>query len=653
MTEKDENSFNIEEELKKLPASPGVYIMHDKHDEIIYVGKAISLKNRVRQYFQESRSKTAKIEKMVSRIARFEYIITDSELEALVLECNLIKEHRPRYNTMLKDDKTYPYIKVTMDEAFPRVLFSRTMKKDKCRYFGPYTSAGAVKDTIDLIHKLWKLRTCTRRLPQDIGKERPCLNYHIKQCQAPCQGYVSQEEYGKAVAQTLDFLNGKYEPVLSMLEEKMMQASDEMDFETAIEYRELLNSVKQVAQKQKITSQSMEDRDIVAMARDSEDAVVQVFFVRDGKLIGREHFHVSASTAGDDSQIIGSFIKQFYAGTPFIPREVWVQQEFEEMELVGQWLTKRRGQNVKFVIPKKGQKERLVELAAKNALLVLSQDKEKIKREELKTIGAMNQVGEWLGLSGVKRIEAFDISNISGFESVGSMVVYEDGRPRRNDYRKFKIRTVQGPNDYASMEEVLTRRFEHGLSEREELMAMETADGEPGNMERFGSFTRFPDLIMMDGGRGQVNVALKVLERLGLSIPVCGMVKDDNHRTRGLYYQNVEIPIDRYSEGFKLITRIQDEAHRFAIEYHRSLRSQGQVRSVLDDIEGIGPARRKALMRRFKSLEAIRDASLEELSSTEGMNRRAAESVYGFFHGEPEGKGSGPESPGMNRQEGE
>ena len=653
MTEKDENGFNIEEELKKLPASPGVYIMHDRHDEIIYVGKAISLKNRVRQYFQESRSKTAKIEKMVSRIARFEYIITDSELEALVLECNLIKEHRPRYNTMLKDDKTYPYIKVTMDEAFPRVLFSRTMKKDKCRYFGPYTSAGAVKDTIDLIHKLWKLRTCTRRLPQDIGKERPCLNYHIKQCQAPCQGYISQEEYGKAVAQTLDFLNGKYEPVLSMLEEKMMQASDEMDFETAIEYRELLNSVKQVAQKQKITSQSMEDRDIIAMARDSEDAVVQVFFVRDGKLIGREHFHVSASTAGDDSQIIGSFIKQFYAGTPFIPREVWVQQEFEEMGLVGQWLTKRRGQNVKFVIPKKGQKERLVELAAKNALLVLSQDKEKIKREELKTIGAMNQVGEWLGLSGVKRIEAFDISNISGFESVGSMVVYEDGRPRRNDYRKFKIKTVQGPNDYASMEEVLTRRFEHGLSEREELMAMETADGDPGNMERFGSFTRFPDLIMMDGGRGQVNVALKVLERLGLSIPVCGMVKDDNHRTRGLYYQNVEIPIDRYSECFKLITRIQDEAHRFAIEYHRSLRSQGQVRSVLDDIEGIGPARRKALMRRFKSLEAIRDASLEELSSTEGMNRRAAESVYGFFHGEPEGKGSGPESPGMNRQEGE
>ena len=620
--------FNIEEELKKLPASPGVYIMHDKHDEIIYVGKAISLKNRVRQYFQSSRNKTAKIEQMVSRIERFEYIITDSELEALVLECNLIKEHRPKYNTMLKDDKTYPYIKVTMGEEFPRVLFSRTLKKDKSRYFGPYTSAGAVNDTIELIHKLWKIRTCNRNLPKDIGKERPCLNYHIKQCQAPCQGYISQEEYGKSVAQVMEFLNGNYKPVLSMLEEKMMAASDAMEFEQAIEYRELINSVKQIAQKQKITSQSMEDRDVIAMARDNEDAVVQVFFVRDGKLIGREHFHVAAATAEDDKQIIGSFVKQFYAGTPFIPREIWVQQEFREMRLIQEWLTKRRGQNVKFVVPKKGQKNRMVELAAKNAELVLSQDKEKIKREELRTIGAMNQIGDWLGLGHVKRIEAFDISNISGFESVGSMVVYEDGRPKRNDYRKFKIRTVQGPNDYASMEEVLTRRFEHGLDELQEQDA------------EFGSFTRFPDLIMMDGGRGQVNVALKVLSELKLNIPVCGMVKDDNHRTRGLYYDNVEIPIDRFSEGFKLITRIQDEAHRFAIEYHRSLRSKTQVKSVLDDITGIGPARRKALMRRFKSLEAVRDASLEELTSTEGMNKRAAESVYEFFHsGQPETAG--------------
>ena len=616
-----EINFNIEEELKKLPGSPGVYIMHDKYDEIIYVGKAISLKNRVRQYFQSSRNKTAKIEKMVSKIARFEYIITDSELEALVLECNLIKEHRPKYNTMLKDDKSYPYIKVTVEEEFPRVLFSRTMKKDKSRYFGPYTSAGAVSDTIDLIHKLWKIRTCTRNLPKDIGKERPCLNYHIKQCNAPCQGYVSKEEYGQSVAQVLEFLNGNHKPILTMLEKKMMEASDEMEFERAIEYRELIQSVKQIAEKQKITSQSMEDRDIIAMARDNEDAVVQVFFVRDGKIIGREHFHVSVAMDEEEKQIIGSFVKQFYAGTPFIPREVWVQQEFREMKLVQEWLTKRRGQGVKLVIPKKGQKNRLVELAAKNAQLVLDQDKEKIKREELRTIGAMNQIGEWLGLEHVKRIEAFDISNISGFESVGSMVVYEDGRPKRNDYRKFKIKTVQGPNDYASMEEVLTRRFEHGLEELKEL-----------GTEKFGSFTRFPDLIMMDGGRGQVNIALKVLAELQLNIPVCGMVKDDSHRTRGLYYNNVEIPIDRYSEGFKLITRIQDEAHRFAIEYHRSLRSKGQVKSVLDDIEGIGPARRKALMRRFQSLEAVRDASLEELCATEGMNKRAAESVYAFFH---------------------
>ena len=550
---------------------------------------------------------------------------------------------------MLKDDKAYPYIKVTVEEPFPRILFSRTMKKDKSRYFGPYTSAGAVKDTIDLIHKLWKIRTCSRNLPKDMGKERPCLNYHIKQCSAPCQGFISEADYRTSVEQAVEFLNGHYGPVLSMLKQKMMDASEEMDFEKAIEYRELLNSVKQVAQKQKITSQSMEDRDIIAMARDDEDAVVQVFFVRDGKLIGREHFHVSASTAEEDGQILGSFIKQFYAGTPFIPREIWTQQEFDEMELVGQWLTKRRGQGVKFVIPKKGQKERLVELAAKNALLVLSQDKEKIKREELRTIGAMNQIGEWLGLSGVRRIEAFDISNISGFESVGSMVVYEDGRPKRNDYRKFRIKTVQGPNDYASMEEVLTRRFEHGLEEKKEYSG-ETE----GN--RLGSFTRFPDLIMMDGGRGQVNVALKVLRELGLDIAVCGMVKDDRHRTRGLYFQNVEIPIDRHSEGFKLITRIQDEAHRFAIEYHRSLRSKSQVHSVLDDIEGIGPARRKALMRRFKTPEAVRDASFEELAETEGMNRRAAENVYAFFHGEQAAQkagdaGAGP-SGGMDfRQE--
>ena len=617
--------FNIEEELKKLPAQPGVYLMHDDKDEIIYVGKAISLKNRVRQYFQSSRNKTAKIEQMVSRIARFEYIITDSELEALVLECNLIKEHRPRYNTMLKDDKTYPYIKVTVGEAFPRVLFSRQMKKDKSKYFGPYTSAGAVKDTIDLIHKLYKIRTCNRSLPKDIGKERPCLNYHIKQCDAPCQGYISEDEYRENVEQVVEFLSGKYDTILKRLEKDMMAASDAMDFEKAIEYRDLLNSVKKVAQKQKITSSTTDDRDVIAMARDEEDAVVQVFFVREGKLIGREHFHLRTAVEEDVSQVLTCFVKQFYSGTPFVPRELWVQEKLEDEETIRQWLSTKKGQKVRIAVPQKGEKERLVELAQKNAAMVLEQDKEKIKREELRTIGAMNQIGDWLGLKWVRRIEAYDISNISGFDSVGSMVVYEDGRPKRNDYRKFKIKWVKGANDYASMREVLTRRFSHGLEEHELLK-------EKGVGEEYGSFTRFPDLIMMDGGRGQVNVALEVLGELGLEIPVCGMVKDDNHRTRGLYYHNVEIPIDRHSEGFKLITRIQDEAHRFAIEYHRSLRSKGQVRSILDDIEGIGNTRRKALMRHFKSIEAVKEADVETLSQVPGMNRRAAESVWNFFH---------------------
>ena len=622
--------FNIEDELKKLPSQPGVYLMHDAKDEIIYVGKAVSLKNRVRQYFQSSRNKSAKIEQMVSRIARFEYIVTDSEMEALVLECNLIKEHQPRYNTMLKDDKAYPYIKVTVGEDFPRVMLARTMKKDKNRYFGPYTSAGAVKDTIDLIHKLYKIRTCSRNLPRDTGKERPCLNYHIKQCDAPCQGYISKDEYGENIRQVLEFLNGRYDGVLKNLEEKMKAASDAMDFEKAIEYRDLLSSVKKVAQKQKITSSNMEDRDIIAMARDDMDAVVQVFFVREGKLIGRDHFRMSVATAETKGQILSSFVKQFYAGTPFLPKELWVQYELEDMELIGQWLSARKGQKVRITVPKKGDKERLVELAEKNAALVLIQDNERNKREEMRTIGAMNQVAQWLGLENVRRMEAFDISNISGYESVGSMVVFENGRPKRSDYRKFRIKTVIGPNDYASMKEVLTRRFTHGMEEQKQLKNQ-------GVEKEFGSFTRFPDLLMMDGGKGQVNIALEVMEQLGLSIPVCGMVKDDSHRTRGLYYQNVEIPIDRHSEGFRLITRIQDEAHRFAIEYHRSLRSKSQVRSILDEIPGIGDTRRKSLMRSFQSLDAVREASVEELCQVPGMNRAAAESVYQFFRRKEKG----------------
>lgn len=617
--------FEIEEELKKLPDKPGVYIMHDEKDDIIYVGKAVNLKNRVRQYFRPSHDEGIKKAKMVEQIRRFEYIITDSELEALVLECNLIKEHRPKYNTMLRDDKTYPYIRVTLGEDFPRVLFSRQMKKDKSKYFGPYTSAGAVKDTIELIQKMYQIRTCNRNLPKDIGKERPCLNYHIKKCNAPCQGYISKEEYHKSIEMVLSFLNGNYQPIIKDLEKKMMIASDSLEFERAIEYRELLNSVKQIAQKQKITSFDGEDKDVIALAGDERDAVVQVFFVRGGKLIGREHFYIKIATEDTEGQILTTFVKQFYSGTPFLPREIMLSAEIEDQDVIEEWLEKKRGSKVYLRIPRRGMKEKLVELAKKNAELVLSQDKERIKREEGRTIGALKEIEKLLDMEKLSRIEAFDISNISGFQTVGSMIVYEKGKPCRSDYRKFRLKTIQGPDDYASMYEVLTRRFLHGMEEKKELEEKNMSDD-------YGSFTRFPDLIMMDGGRGQVNIALKVLEELHLNIPVCGMVKDDNHRTRGLYYNNVEIPIDRNSEGFKLITRIQDEAHRFAIEYHRSLRSKGQVHSVLDDIDGIGPTRRKALMRRFQSIENMKQATIEELRETESMNERTAQAVYDFFH---------------------
>ena len=617
--------FNIEEELKKLPSLPGVYIMHDKHDTIIYVGKAISLKNRVRQYFQKSRNLGIKKEQMVEQIERFEYIVTDSELEALVLESNLIKEHKPKYNTMLKDDKNYPFIKVTVGEAFPRIMTARTMKKDKSKYFGPYTNAGAVKDVIELTRKLYHLRTCSRVLPRDTGKERPCLYYHIKQCDGPCQGYISQEAYRAQVDSLLDFLNGNHKKILKELEEKMYQASEEMKFEDAAQYRDLMQSVQRIGEKQKITDHPGEDKDIIAMAEEGQDAVVQVFFVRDGKLIGRDHFYMKTAPGDSRAMILSSFLKQFYAGTPFIPREIMIQEEIEEQDLIARWLEKRKGKKVRILVPKKGTKEKLVEMAYQNAKLVLRQDKERIKREEGRTIGAVKEIAELLGLQDIQRIEAFDISNISGFQSVGSMIVYEKGKPKRSDYRKFKIKWVKGPNDYASMEEVLTRRFVHGMNEQEERRNQELE-------QEFGSFTRFPDLIMMDGGRGQVNIALSVLEKLNLQIPVCGMVKDDKHRTRGLYFRNQEIPIKRDSEGFKLTTRIQDEAHRFAIEYHRSLRSKGQVHSVLDDIPGIGPARRIALMKLFKGLEAIKEASIEELARVESMNEKAAAQVFDFFH---------------------
>lgn len=616
--------FHIEEELKKLPKEPGVYIMRDDKDVILYVGKAVNLHNRVRSYFRENIGRGPMIDKMVSLIARFEYIVTDSELEALVLENNLIKENSPKYNTLLKDDKTYPYIKVTVGEEFPRILFSRTMKKDKSKYFGPYTSAAAVKDTIELLNKLYMLRTCNRSLPRDIGAERPCLNYHIKQCLAPCQGYVDREQYREQVAQALEFLNGNYNMILKDLEAKMKAAAEQLDFESAAGYRDLYNSVKQVSQKQKITDSVGEDKDVIALYQDEREAVVQVFFVRDGKLIGREHYYMTHVSSDNKPEILENFVKQFYAGTPFIPRELMLQYEIGDRELIEKWLTERKGARVHVRVPKIGSKEKLVELAAQNAKHILQQDRERLKREEGRTIGAVKEIAGILGLDHIERMEAFDISNINGFENVGSMIVFEKGKPKPSDYRKFRIRTVSGPDDYACMREVLTRRFRHGLEESKELEEKKLGP-------EYGSFTRLPDLLMMDGGRGQVNIAMYVLKELKISIPVCGMVKDDNHRTRGLYYNNVELPIDTRSEGFKLITRVQDEAHRFAIEYHRSLRSKTQVKSVLDDIPGVGPARRKALMRHFKSIEEIRSASVEELSSLLELNRRSAEEIYNFF----------------------
>ncbi len=617
-------TFDFEEELKKLPGKPGVYIMRDAGDGILYVGKAVNLHNRVRSYFRDNIGRGPMIDKMVTLIARFEYIVTDSELEALVLENNLIKEHSPKYNTLLKDDKTYPYIKVTMGEEYPRILFSRQMKKDKSRYYGPYTSAAAVKDTIELLNKLFCLRTCNRSLPRDIGSDRPCLNYHIKQCMAPCQGYISREQYRQQLARAMEFLNGNYNKILRELEEKMKQAAESLDFEEAARYRDLHSSVKSVSQKQKITDSALDDKDVVALYRDDTDAVVQVFFVRDGKLIGREHYYMTHVSGAKKEAILEDFVKQFYAGTPFIPRELMLQYEITDNELVEKWLSDRKGSRVRIRVPKIGSKEKLVELAAQNAKLILSQDKEKLKREEGRTIGAVKEIADWLGLDCVDRMEAFDISNISGFENVGSMVVYEKGKPKRSDYRKFRIKTVAGPDDYACMKEVLTRRLLHGLEESRELEARDLD-------QAYGSFTKFPDLLLMDGGRGQVNIALSVLEELQIHIPVCGMVKDDNHRTRGLYYNNVEIPIDTRSEGFKLITRIQDEAHRFAIEYHRSLRSKAQVKSRLDEIPGVGPARRKALMRHFKSLEEIRAATVEELIQVSEIPQQVAEEICRFF----------------------
>ena len=606
-------SFQIEDELKKLPDNPGVYIMHGASDEIIYVGKAVNLKNRVRQYFQSDRNKSPKIRKMVPQITRFEYVITDSELEALILECNLIKEYSPKYNTLLKDDKSYPYIRVTVDEKFPRIVMARRVKKDKSKLFGPYSNAAAVKETIELLRKLYKIRPCSFKLTDDKSLERACLYYDIHRCDAPCIGLVSESEYRKGVNGAIDFLNGNYRDVLSDITGKMAEASKEMRFEDAAAYRELIKSIRHIGENQKASMGQGEDRDIIAVVAEGSEAIAQIFFVRDGKLIGREHYHLHVDPLEATGEMILDFIKQFYSGTPFIPKEIMLSDEIEDVQLTQDWLSMKSGRRVHIVVPKKGAKEKLVALAEKNARLVLEQDVERLKREEASTAGAIRRLGELLGIDMPKRIEAYDISNINGFQNVGSMVVYENGAPKRADYRKFRIKSVDGPDDYSSMEEMLTRRFKRAGASS-------------------AGFEELPGLILMDGGRGQVNVCLRVLEKMSLDIPVAGMVKDDKHRTRGLYFNNDEISLKNDRDCFNLITRIQDEVHRFAITYHRLLRTKGQIHSVLDDIPLVGKSRKKELLKHFESIDRLKKASVEELREIPGMNAASAQAVYDFFN---------------------
>lgn len=606
-----ERLFDIEAELKKIPNHPGVYIMHSANDDILYVGKAINLHNRVRQYFQSGHghNNSPKIARMVEQIAYFEYILTASEMEALVLECNLIKEYRPKYNTLMTDDKGYPYIRITVEETFPRLMYSHTMKRDKSKYFGPYTNARAVHDTIELLNKLYKLRTCNKRLPQDIGKDRPCLYYQIGQCTAPCNGMISAEEYRKNIDCAISFLNGNYKDIVSELRERMKQYAGEMEFEKAAEMRDLIESIRHITDKQQMSKSSAEDRDLIAYAANETDIVVTVFFVRDGKLLGREHHHMSGNMQDAPGEILSAFLEQFYSGTPYLPKEILVQTEVQDTALLEKYLSERRGNQVRIIVPQRGDKHKLLQLAQENAELVLKQDMERIKRQEKRTVGAAKEIAEILGIPSADRMEAFDISNISGCLSVASMVVFEHGRPKKNAYRKFRLTTVTGPDDYASMKEVLSRRF---TDEKLNIM---------------------PDVIMMDGGKGQVNVALMVLDSLGLDIPVCGMVKDDNHRTRGLYYNNEEVKFPKGSEAMLMVTALQDEAHRFAIEYHKQLRRQNQVRSILDEIPGVGPARRKALLKHFRDVESIREATPEQLEQVPEIPKSTAKYIYEFFHG--------------------
>lgn len=615
--------FNIDEELKKLPDNPGVYIMKDDYGEIIYVGKAISLKNRVRQYFQSSRSSTPKVNALVKNISEFEYIIVDNEIEALILESNLIKKHKPKYNVLLRDDKSYPYIKVTTNEKYPRVIKTRRVLKDGAKYFGPYPSGYAVNDTLEIIRNLYPIRTCNLKLDGTRVIDRPCLNYYIERCLAPCQGNVDEKQYREMINEIIMFLNGKEDKLVELIEEKMVEASKKMDFENAAKYRDQINSLKLILEKQKIVSTNIVDQDVIGMARGIEEVCVQVFFIRSGKVVGREHFILYDVEHLERSEVLSSFIKQFYLGTAYVPKEVFVEEEFEDMEVVSKWLSEKRGSKVSIRIPKRGEKSKLMEMVRNNALNTLNQYSEANKRKAMEREDSLEELAELLDLEHIPyRIEAFDISNIQGVEPVGSMVVFEDGKEKKSDYRRFKIRTVEGPDDYGSMKEIIERRFKRGLKEKVFMKE---------NQIEVKGFSNFPDLIMIDGGKGQVNVTKAVLLELDLDVPVCGLVKDDYHNTRGIIYDNNEIELPKDSSTFRFITRIQDEAHRFAISYHRSLRSKKMFKSDLDNIKGIGDVRKKSLLKALGSIEGIKNASIDELSKVDGMNRAVAEEVYNYF----------------------
>lgn len=615
--------FNIDEELTKLPDKPGVYIMRDNRREIIYVGKAKNLKNRVRQYFQSSRNKSPKVKALVNNIREFEHIIVDNEVEALILEANLIKKHKPKYNILLRDDKQYPYIKVTTNERYPRVIKTRKVLKDGAKYFGPYPNSYAVNDTLEIIRNLYPIRTCKLNLDKIPANDRPCLNYYINRCLAPCQGYVTEEEYNVMIEEILMFLNGKEENLIKVIEKKMEKAAETLDFEKAAKYRDQINSLNLILEKQKIVSTSLVDRDVIGMSKGIDDVCVQIFFIRAGKIVGREHFILTNAASEDRGEILSSFIKQFYLGTAYVPKEIFVEKEFKDMDVVAEWLKEKRGSKVIIHVPKRGEKSELMEMVRKNAADTLKHYGDKIKIKQKKRKDTLEELQNILQLEELPyRIEAFDISNIQGVEPVGSMVVFENGIPKKSDYRRFKIKTVIGPDDYSSMEEVVRRRFIRGLKERE-LIKKRSIDT--------GGFSNFPNLVMIDGGKGQVNVAKKILKELNIEIPVCGIVKDDYHNTRGIIFNNKEINLSNNRDTFMLITRIQDEAHRFAISYHRSLRNKKMFRSVLDNIEGVGEKRKKYLLRHFGSVDEIKKASIEELTQAESINRKVAENIYNYF----------------------